>query len=73
MVSATMAVCANCRFFKPLSPDEEPDALSGNPTEFGRCVRFPPVFVEEAVLNGDWPIVFNQLWCGEHEHPADNL
>ena len=73
MVAATMAVCANCRFYKPLPPDEEPDTIAGDPTEFGRCLRFPPTFIEEGVLNGEWPIVFAQLWCGEHEHPVDNL
>jgi hypothetical protein len=73
MVASAITICANCRFFRPLPPDEEQESISGDPTQFGRCLRFPPTFIEEGCLNGEWPIVFNQSWCGEHEHPSNDL
>lgn len=36
----------------------------------GYCVRFPPVFKEEA-MNDGWPNVHQQSWCGEFSAGSD--
>lgn len=51
--------CATCRFFDLLTEDGQPD-------EYGLCLRNPPQFVEPGCLNGGWPIVQKDQWCGEH-------
>jgi len=40
--------------------------------EYGRCLRGPPQFIEPGALNGGWPVVKKEEWCGEHaEHSND--
>jgi hypothetical protein len=53
--------CATCRFYEAIE-----DRFNG---EMGRCLRWPPQFVAKGALNGEWPVVRNDKWCGEHaEH-----
>jgi hypothetical protein len=39
--------------------------------EFGMCRRFPPQIAEPGVLNGVWPVVRREDWCGEHDFCTD--
>lgn len=60
-------VCANCLFFEALQSDEEDD-LGG---EYGQCRRAPPVLVEPGAMNGVWPVIREDNWCGEHDFDND--
>ena len=50
-----MKACKTCVYFEPLEEQE-----------FGSCKRNPPMFVMPRVLNGHWPVVAEDDWCGEH-------
>lgn len=66
--------CGNCRFYRPLDPEQvEPDEdeLWGGEeeaamSEAGKCVRYPPRFFYPELLNGEWPVVNSEDYCGEH-------
>lgn len=55
--------CANCRFF----------AVQDGRRRTGRCHRHPPHPGAGAVvwMEGDWPGVRAEGWCGEHQRVAD--
>ena len=61
--------CANCRYFQPLSPKQVEQGAAGPWEEdalVGRCVRYPPQFFHAELLNGEWPVVNSEEYCGEH-------
>lgn len=55
-------VCATCVFF---------DRLDGPEPRFGLCRRNPPLLVEQGALNGGWPVIEDDDWCGEHDFNND--
>ena len=64
------AQCDNCKYFRPLTPDDDADEMEfagdgASAAEYGRCVRHPPSFFYEGLLNGEFPVIHGETWCGE--------
>lgn len=64
------AQCENCKFYRPLQADDDVEEMEfdGNGSgaeDYGRCVRFPPRFFYEGLLNAEFPVVHITTWCGE--------
>lgn len=74
--------CGTCAFFRRYTPEVIENKVIGvkcntdltpveeheqyqNLLEFGKCVRYPPQFFYET-LNGEWPVVHQSHYCGEH-------
>ena len=49
--------CGRCKFWLRRTD-------YAGPRGGGYCVRFPPIFKEDA-MNDGWPNVHQQSWCGE--------
>lgn len=64
IVKVEQPSCMTCRFFDYLPARHE--------GRFGRCLRNPPQFIESGVLNGGWPVVEKDEWCGEHAEYQDD-
>lgn len=60
--TAPVEECGGCKFWLPRT--DYAKERGG-----GYCVRFPPIFREEA-LNDGWPNVHQQSWCGEFKAPT---
>lgn len=64
--------CATCRFFKFMEPEELADHAVGEPSvQLGRCVRYPPTFFYNKLLNGEFPVVDAETVCGEYASDSD--
>lgn len=55
--------CKTCHFFERIADRYD--------SKYGRCLRNPPQFVEYSALNGDWPVIKEDQWCGEHDQHSD--
>ena len=61
--------CQGCKFFRPLTEEDtdvESDEWGADAAEYGRCVRYPPTFFHHNLLNGEFPVVRQDAWCGEY-------
>jgi len=68
------ACCGNCVHYQPIDPLAEGEQLelSGDnkPGEIGRCTRYPPAFFYPKLLNAEFPVVGEEVCCGEFKlHP----
>ena len=78
MISAIKPTCAGCRYFARFNLEEIGSEVAAavnydgemspeydeHLLEFGKCVRYPPQFFHD-VLNGEWPVVHEDNFCGE--------
>ncbi len=67
---AFISSCSNCRYYRELKEDAEVEVDSNvhdaDAAEYGRCVRFPPALFHRNLLNGEFPVVHQDTWCGEY-------
>lgn len=63
IAASTKPSCKTCYFFERIVDRYE--------EQYGRCLRNPPQFVEPSALNGDWPVIKEDQWCGEHDQHTD--
>ncbi len=59
----TTPCCKTCKFWERIEDKHE--------RKFGRCLRNPPQFVMSDALNGEWPVIKADQWCGEHAEHTD--
>jgi hypothetical protein len=62
--------CGTCKFFMPIEIAQEEVVLEEGQTvedgEIGRCKRYPPTLYHRKLLNGEWPVISQEEWCGEY-------
>jgi len=68
------ACCGNCMYYQPIDPlgEQEQLEVAGDhkPGEIGRCTRYPPAFFYPKLLNAEFPVVGEEVCCGEFKlHP----
>lgn len=81
MIAPVRPACASCRYFVRLVDDpgeryeplcdfvDGPQPFDVTLQEFGKCVRQPPQLYGDT-LNGEWPIVHEERFCGEYRQEA---
>jgi hypothetical protein len=62
-------VCGTCRWFVPVLVHECGQCEEGH--EYGQCRRHPPVLLKPGAMNGVFPVLESEEWCGEHDHHTD--
>lgn len=61
--------CGNCRCYVPVLVQECTQCPDGH--ELGQCRRNPPVLYRPGAMNGAFPILESDEWCGEHDYDSD--
>lgn len=71
------ASCKNCKYYRRIEASEEAgveievEEFSDVEVECGRCVRHPPTFFHQALLNAEFPVVQGSMWCGEFKRDIE--
>ena len=60
--------CGTCRYFTPVTVEVKEISAE---REFGQCRRWPPQLLKPGMMNGVFPVIEPDDWCGEHDYDSD--